>query len=102
MEISTGMMLPRWLSVAALYCLQKSMMLTPCGPSAVPTGGAGVAWPACSWTLTIAAIFFLGGMHAFLSFPFALDPDSRTPRATPRPEREPGSWDPDPPRVWGS
>src|SRR5690606_5480952 len=62
MVISTGMTLPRWDSVAALYCLQKSMMLTPCGPSAVPTGGAGVACPACSWTFTKAAIFFLGGM----------------------------------------
>src|SRR6476661_5641199 len=38
------------------------MMLTPCGPRAVPTGGAGVAAPACSWTLTSAAIFFLGGI----------------------------------------
>src|SRR5258708_20930809 len=37
------------------------MMLTPCGPSAVPTGGAGVAAPAFSWTLTIAAIFFFLG-----------------------------------------
>src|SRR3954470_4055906 len=49
-------------SVWALYALQKSMMLTPCGPSAVPTGGAGVAAPACSCTLTSAAIFFLGGI----------------------------------------
>src|SRR6267154_3784226 len=57
------MMLPRWGSVAALYCLQKSMMFTPCGPSAVPTGGAGVAWPAGSCTLTTAAsLFLLGGM----------------------------------------
>src|SRR5579875_271968 len=56
-------MLPRWDSVAALYCLTKSMMLTPCGPSAVPTGGAGVAAPAGSCTLTTAASFFLlGGM----------------------------------------
>src|SRR5690606_14219111 len=62
MVISTGMMLPRWPSVAALYCLTKSMMLTPCGPRAVPTGGAGVACPAGSWTLTRAAIFFFGGM----------------------------------------
>src|SRR5512145_3009162 len=38
------------------------MMFTPCGPRAVPTGGAGVAAPACSCTLTSAAIFFLGGM----------------------------------------
>src|SRR6478609_7078603 len=41
------------------------MMLTPCGPSAVPTGGAGVAEPACSCTLTSAAIFFLGGIAFF-------------------------------------
>src|SRR5689334_9110964 len=38
------------------------MMLTPWGPRAVPTGGAGVAEPAWSCTLTSAAIFFLGGM----------------------------------------
>src|SRR4051812_17689286 len=38
------------------------MMLTPCGPRAVPTGGAGVAAPAWSCTLTSAAIFFLGGI----------------------------------------
>src|SRR5665811_1949017 len=44
--ISTGMIVPRMASVAALYCLQNSMMLTPCGPRAVPTGGAGVAAPA--------------------------------------------------------
>src|ERR1700733_4516701 len=61
MVISTGMMLPRCDSVAALYCLQKSMMLTPCGPRAVPTGGAGVAAPAFSCTLTTATIFFLLG-----------------------------------------
>src|ERR1700722_5358910 len=61
MVISTGMTLPRWVSVAALYCFTKSMMLTPCGPSAVPTGGAGVAWPAFSCTLTRAATFFFLG-----------------------------------------
>src|SRR5215813_12309292 len=55
------MMLPRWDSVAALYCFTKSMMLTPCGPSAVPTGGAGVAAPAGSCTFTTAASFFLLG-----------------------------------------
>src|SRR6187399_235246 len=43
------------------------MMLTPCGPRAVPTGGAGVAAPACSCTLTSAAIFFLGGIPLSLS-----------------------------------
>src|SRR6187551_3630876 len=62
MVISTGMTLPRMASVWALYALQKSMMLTPWGPRAVPTGGAGVAAPAWSCTLTSAAIFFLGGI----------------------------------------
>src|SRR5262245_46704782 len=62
MVISTGITLPRMDSVWALYALQNSMMFTPCGPSAVPTGGAGVAAPAWSCTLTSAAIFFLGGM----------------------------------------
>ena len=57
--ISTGTMVPPWPSVAALYCLQKSMMATPWGPSAVPTGGAGVAFPAGIWILTMAATFFL-------------------------------------------
>ena len=42
-EISAGTTVPRCDSVAALYILQKSMMLMPWGPSAVPTGGAGVA-----------------------------------------------------------
>src|SRR4051812_22008056 len=57
--ISTGTIVPRWFSVCALYILQKSMMATPCGPSAVPTGGAGVAAPAGIWILTTAATFFL-------------------------------------------
>src|SRR3954470_18191598 len=35
------------------------MIATPCGPSAVPTGGAGVAPPAGIWILTTAATFFL-------------------------------------------
>jgi hypothetical protein len=52
--ITTGMIRPSWSlpDVLALNALQKSMMLTPCGPSAVPTGGAGVALPAgiCSFT----------------------------------------------------
>src|SRR6476661_1809036 len=66
MVISTGITLPRMDSVWALYALQNSMMLTPCGPRAVPTGGAGVAAPACSCTLTSAAIFFLGGILLLL------------------------------------
>src|SRR6201996_4526491 len=68
------MMLPRWASVAALYCFTKSMMLTPCGPRAVPTGGAGVAAPAGSCTLTMALTFFLrGGMNLPLLFCFRGD-----------------------------
>src|SRR5680860_895968 len=35
------------------------MMFNPWGPSAVPTGGAGVAWPAWIWIFTTAASFFL-------------------------------------------
>src|SRR5215212_1318555 len=33
------------------------MMLMPCGPSAVPTGGAGVALPAGSWRVRTIRIF---------------------------------------------
>ena len=47
------MISPSSLAVFALKFLQKSMMFTPCGPSAVPTGGAGVALPAeiCNFTI---------------------------------------------------
>src|SRR5947209_17543877 len=57
------MIKPSWsfADVFALNALQKSMMLTPCWPSAGPTGGAGVALPAgiCSftWPITFFAIF---------------------------------------------
>src|ERR671913_769025 len=67
MVISTGMTLPRMDSVAALYALQNSMMFTPWGPRAVPTGGAGVAAPAFSCTFTSAAIFFFGGIPGSLT-----------------------------------
>src|ERR1700761_5547174 len=53
---------PRMFSVAWLYCLQNSMVCTPCGPSAVPTGGAGVAEPASSWIFTTASTFFFGAI----------------------------------------
>src|SRR5437667_7647941 len=49
-------------AVCALNALQKSMMLTPCWPSAGPTGGAGVAAPAWICSLIRPAIFFFGGM----------------------------------------
>src|SRR5215475_3170103 len=52
------MMRPSSFEVFALKFLQKSMMFTPCGPSAVPTGGAGVALPAWIWSFTIACTFF--------------------------------------------
>src|SRR5438093_4571871 len=52
------MMRPSSFAVFALKFLQKSMMFTPCGPSAVPTGGAGVALPAAIWSFTIACTFF--------------------------------------------
>src|SRR5262249_27596334 len=44
--------------VWALNPLQNSMMLTPCGPSAGPTGGEGFAFPAGIWSFTIAWTFF--------------------------------------------
>src|SRR5687767_7968141 len=52
------MISPSSLDVFALKFLQKSMILTPWGPSAVPTGGAGVAFPAAIWSFTIACTFF--------------------------------------------
>src|SRR5580658_8504735 len=60
------------LSVAWLYCLQNSMVCTPCGPSAVPTGGAGVAAPASSWIFTTASTFFFGGIVCNSLFFFVL------------------------------
>src|SRR5882757_6825718 len=65
------MTLPRWLSVAALYALQNSMMLTPCWPSAGPTGGAGLACPAWICSLISPTAFFFGAMLVVfpLSFP---------------------------------
>src|SRR4029453_10073572 len=43
------------------------MMLTPCWPSAGPTGGAGGAAPALIWSLMTAVNRFLGGMTSFFS-----------------------------------
>src|SRR2546427_8420106 len=52
MVTTTGRINPSWLPVCALKPLQNSMMLTPCWPSAGPTGGEGLALPAgiCSFT----------------------------------------------------
>src|SRR5260370_7698523 len=44
-------------AVLALNCLQKSMMFKPCGPKAVPTGGAGVALPAGNCNLIVVCTF---------------------------------------------
>src|SRR6202012_3014267 len=57
--ISTGMMLPRWDSVAAFAGFTTSLMFTGCGTSAVPTGGAGVAEPAGTGRVPTALIFFI-------------------------------------------
>src|SRR4051812_16551806 len=54
---TTGMTIPAWFCVLALNCFTNSMMLTPWGPSAVPTGGAGVAAPAGHCSFTMALIF---------------------------------------------
>src|SRR5580704_13739767 len=70
MVMSTGTTVPRMLSVAWLYCLQNSMVWTPWGPRAVPTGGAGVADPASSWILTTASTFFFGAIVSVLLLRF--------------------------------
>src|SRR5262252_4331539 len=44
-------------AVLELKSLQKAMMLTPCWPSAGPTGGDGLALPAGSCNLTYPVIF---------------------------------------------
>src|SRR5579863_771630 len=63
MVTSTGKIIPSCDCVLALNSLQNAMMLMPCGPSAVPTGGAGFARPAgiCNFTNPTAffAIVFL-------------------------------------------
>src|SRR5690606_29567626 len=56
--ISTGMIKPGWPCVLALNCWQNSMLLTPCWPCAGPTGGAGLAAPAGTWSLMKPTTFF--------------------------------------------
>src|SRR6267154_3674335 len=56
--ITTGITRPASALVAALNSLQNAMMLTPCWPSAGPTGGAGLAWPAGICNLICPVIFF--------------------------------------------
>src|SRR5438874_9157323 len=54
--MTTGRMSPACFCVAALNSLQNAMMLTPRGPRAVPTGGAGLACPAGICSLMCATI----------------------------------------------
>src|ERR1019366_1157764 len=65
------MMSPASFAVFALKALQKSMMLTPCGPSAVPTGGAGVALPAGICSFTEPVTFFAITKPSLQSLPCA-------------------------------
>src|SRR4030095_8542320 len=53
------MISPSSFCVLALNALQKSMMLTPAWPSAGPTGGAGVAFPAGICSLICPTTFFM-------------------------------------------
>src|SRR5205807_4738847 len=55
--ISTGMMWPCSCAVCALKAFQNSMMLTPCWPSAGPTGRAGLACPPGIWSLISVRTF---------------------------------------------
>ena len=55
--IWAGITWPALSAVRSLYALVNSTMLMPCGPSAVPTGGAGVALPAGSWRVRTMRIF---------------------------------------------
>src|SRR5882724_6796689 len=89
METSTGKIIPSGsFCVFALNCLQKSMMLTPWGPSAVPTGGAGVALPAASCNLIVVCIFF-GGMFLYPKFlSFLPDSNPAQPAAKKLPPRK--------------
>src|SRR6185312_6556412 len=67
--------MPTCPAVRSLYSLQNAIILTPCGPSAVPIGGAGLAFPAgiCSFTtaLTRFAILFHTPVYFTLIQPHA-------------------------------
>src|SRR6188474_1708032 len=61
------MIWPALSAVFSLYVLVNSTMLMPCGPSAVPTGGAGVAAPAGSCRVRTVRIFLATGSVPVLS-----------------------------------
>src|SRR5438067_1121987 len=65
MVSTAGMTWPAIAWVCSLYCLQNSMMFTPCCPRAVPTGGAGVACAALICRVTVASTFFFFGGTCF-------------------------------------
>jgi hypothetical protein len=46
------------------------MMLTPCWPSAGPTGGAGVAAPAWICSLIKPVTFFFGAISSLFSYSY--------------------------------
>ena len=64
--IWAGMTWPALSAVFSLYVFVNSMMLMPCGPSAVPTGGAGVALPAGSWSVRTMRTFLATGAKSLL------------------------------------
>src|SRR6185503_7853450 len=66
--ISTGRIVS-WPCVRELNSLQNAMMLMPCGPSAVPTGGAGLALPAGIWSFTNPVTFF--AIELLVNYPLA-------------------------------
>ena len=62
--ISTGMIRPFSCAVWALNAFVNSTMLTPCWPSAGPTGGAGFACPPGICSLMSVRTFFAIGVRA--------------------------------------
>src|SRR5688500_8916588 len=66
MVTTQGITIPRSLWGRALHGFTSSMMVTPTGPRAVPTGGAGVAAPAGHWSFPTAWIFF--AMHLLVTW----------------------------------
>src|SRR5712671_4067338 len=72
--IWAGITWPALSAVRSLYDFVNSTMLMPCGPRAVPTGGAGVALPAGSWRVRTMRIFLATvGTNPFWSFLELLD-----------------------------
>src|SRR5205085_8143863 len=79
--ISTGVICPLFgPCVSALNALQKSMMLTPCWPSAGPTGGAGLACPAGICSLMTLMTFLAISTSLVVRAPGRIGP--RLPRAS--------------------